>query len=63
MNVNELIEELDGYGGHLPAKVALEATGNVGTLQKRDDDTLLDFEVDVRIVDGESVLLITPVPA
>lgn len=61
MNVNELIEELDGYGGHLPVAVELPASAEVGTLQKPDDDVFCNsFAVDLRMVDGVQTLTITP---
>jgi hypothetical protein len=61
VNVNDLIEELDGYGGHLVVQIEIPASGDAGTLQKRDDDSYYDVAVDLTMVDGMQTLTIAPV--
>ena len=57
----ELMEDLDGYGEHLPVRIELEAANTVGFMQNPVNDMYLDFAVDVRVVDGESMVVLTAI--
>lgn len=51
MNVEQMIEILDGYGGHLPVAVVIE--------QRDKQFVYKDFDLDDRTVDGDVTVALT----
>jgi hypothetical protein len=58
--VQDLIDQLEEYGGHLPARMLLPPTSLVGTLQRRDEEVVLALAVDDQTIDGETTVILAP---
>jgi hypothetical protein len=55
--VQELIEELENYGGHLPVRILLAPIAFV-SLQKRDDDAVHPLVINDTVIDGETTVVL-----